>query len=109
MKKGLLIFGIIVLLIVMSIYGYVTFKKVSLKNDVEDYLLFTGVNEDDIVMLTPLIANIEGDKNFQVSVRFKDDENIYYYYKDTKEDKVILESSYPYQLESDEYEDPIEE
>ncbi|WP_077309165.1 DUF3139 domain-containing protein [Terribacillus halophilus] len=83
---------LILLLIPVSIWGYWTFQKNSAEDAVHAYLIDNGKQESDIVMLEPFIANLSGKKNYMVSVKFKDDDSTYFYYKNDS-GNVILEST----------------
>ncbi|WP_062514693.1 DUF3139 domain-containing protein [Halobacillus sp. KGW1] len=88
-KMGAIVFS--VLLIIGIGFGYVQYKKVSVEQRVMEYLTTEKhLKESDIVSSEPFIANLRGDKNWMVSVRLKDDERTYYYYR--SKGKVVLES-----------------
>jgi len=89
------------LIIVGCIFGYISFKKNNVENEVLDHLINKKmVNKEDIEEIEPFIANLSGDQNYQVYVKVKNDPKKYYYYKNSKKDKVILES---YELNGKEY------
>lgn len=89
--KGLLRFGIVILLVFVLIFGYISYKKYEVKSAVEDYLKTElGVVEEDITEITPFKSNLPGDKAWLVGVRLKNDPKLYYYYK--HEGKILMES-----------------
>lgn len=82
---------VILLLLIVSVFGYIQIKKWNAEKSVVDYLLnVENYSEDDIVSSEPFIANLSGDKNWMVSIEFKNDENTYFYYK--QDNEIILES-----------------
>lgn len=100
MKKFLRII-LVLAIVVAGIFGYVSYKKYSSKVAVENYLIHEKhIDKKDIEKLEPFIDNLQGDKKWMVYVKLKGDEKKYYYYKDTKKDKVVLES---YILNGDEH------
>lgn len=100
MKKFLIVLCSL-LIIVGCIFGYISYKKNYVKNEVLDHLINEKiVNKEDIEEIEPFIANLSGDQNYQVYVKVKNDPKKYYYYKNSKKDKVILES---YELNGKEY------
>lgn len=89
------------LIIIGCIFGYISLKKNYVKNEVLDYLINEKmVNKEEIEEIEPFIANLSGDQNYMVYVKLKNDEKKYYYYKNFKKDKVILES---YELNGEEH------
>lgn len=89
--RGFLRFGIVILLVFILTFGYISYKKYNVKSAVEDYLKTElGVVEEDITEITPFISNLSGDKTWMVGVRLKNDPKVYYYYK--HEGKVLMES-----------------
>lgn len=92
MKKKIMIFFVLLLLIVSGIWGFFAYKKNSVENAVHEYLIDSGKQESDIDSLEPFIANLSGNKNYMVAVKLKDDARTYYYYKND-DGKVILEST----------------
>ncbi|MFC7372571.1 hypothetical protein ACFQPF_12910 [Fictibacillus iocasae] len=96
-KLGIMI-GI-VLLLIGSVYGYITYKKNDVKEDVLHFLTSEKkISEENIVTAEPFIANLRGNKNWMVSVKLKDDSRTYYYYKNDK-DEIIMESYTEKQVE----------
>lgn len=92
MKKLIIIIAIL-LIGAGGIFGYISYKKYSAKEAVEHYLLNKrNINKENIESIDPFMANLEGDKNWLVYVKLKGDKKKYYYYKDSKKDKVVLES-----------------
>lgn len=82
---------IVVLLVIALVIGYVSYKKNSVKIAVENYLeTELGIEEQDIIESTPIVANLSGDKNWLVFIKLKNDPKGYYYYK--HKDEIILES-----------------
>lgn len=89
MKKiGLVLF---ILFIFIGIgFSYVQFKKSNVEDSVLKYLTTEkNILKSDIIS-EPFIANLSGDRNWMVSVKLKEDDKTYYYYKNKNE--VILES-----------------
>jgi len=92
-KKKYMIIILILLIGIGSVVGYINYKQYSVKKAVEDYLLNEqNIDKEDIEELDPFIANLKGDKNWLVYVKIKEDDKKYYYYRDSKTDKVLLES-----------------
>ncbi|GEK31064.1 hypothetical protein KZO01_13730 [Kurthia zopfii] len=93
MKKLGIFIGAVVI-IGLSVWGYVEFKKYSAKNAVQTYLIEEkNIEKSNIEELDPFIANLAGDKNWLVYVKLKNDSKKYYYYKDSDKDQVVLESA----------------
>lgn len=93
MKKFGIFLGIVIL-IGLSIFGYIETKKYLVKNDVHTYLLKEkNIKEADIEVLDPFVANLDGDKNWLVYVKIKNDPKKYYYYKNSDTDRILLESA----------------
>lgn len=93
MKKFGIFLGIVIL-IGLSIFGYIETKKYLVKNDVHTYLLKEkNIKEADIEVLDPFVANLDGDKNWLVYVKIKNDSKKYYYYKNSDTDRILLESA----------------
>ncbi|RAS87265.1 hypothetical protein [Priestia endophytica] len=91
--KKLLITILIIAIGVGGTFGYIKYKKHSTKIAVEKYLTEDkNIEKRNIEKIEPFIANLQGDKKWMVYVKLKGDEKSYYYYKDSKKDKVILES-----------------
>ncbi|SES37357.1 DUF3139 domain-containing protein [Psychrobacillus sp. OK032] len=82
---------LIFLIIVGIIFSYIQYKKSTVEESVINYLITEkNIPNDDIISSEPFIANLQGDKNWMVSVKLKDDEKTYFYYKNKGE--VVLES-----------------
>lgn len=82
---------LIFLIIVGIIFSYIHYKKSTVEKSVINYLITEkNIPNDDIISSEPFIANLQGDKNWMVSVKLKDDEKTYFYYKNKGE--VVLES-----------------
>lgn len=83
---------VLILLIFIGIgFGYIQYKKSNVEQRVIEYLTTEkNISKSDIISSEPFIANLQGDKNWMVSIRLKDDDKTYYYYKNKNE--VILES-----------------
>lgn len=91
--KGVLIVLCALIILVLSVFAYFNYRLSAVEKDVKNYLIEDKkVKEKDIVELESSFANLAGDKKYLVYVKLKNDEKKYYYYKDTKEDKVLLES-----------------
>ncbi|XQY89997.1 hypothetical protein ACNRWW_10575 [Metabacillus sp. HB246100] len=82
----------LILLIFIGIgFGYIQFKKSNAEQSVIEYLTTEKkISMSDIISSEPFIANLEGDKNWMVSIQLKDDDKTYYYYESNN--NVILES-----------------
>lgn len=99
--KKYLIFILVVLIGIGSVVGYITYKQYSVRKAVENYLIDEqNTDKGNIEELDSFIANLSGDKNWLVYVKIKGDDKKYYYYKDRKAEKVLLES---YTLNGTEY------
>lgn len=82
---------LILLTFIGSGFGYIQYKKSNVEQNVIDYLTTeNNISKSDIISSEPFIANLQGDKNWMVSIQLKDDDKTYYYYKNKNE--VILES-----------------
>ncbi|OLN23946.1 hypothetical protein BTO30_00515 [Domibacillus antri] len=84
-----------VLLILFTFIGigfsYIQYKKSNVEESVIKYLTTEkNISKRDIISSEPFIANLQGDKKWMVSIKLKDDEKTYYYYKNKNE--VVLES-----------------
>ncbi|MGG0473745.1 hypothetical protein ABEY96_16305 [Priestia aryabhattai] len=100
MKKIIIIILSLVIAI-GSVSVYINYKKYSSKVAVENYLMHEkNINKKTIEKLEPFIANLQGDKKWLVYVKLRGDDKKYYYYKDNKDNKVVLES---YILKGKEY------
>lgn len=93
---------IVLALVIGGILGYFAYKKNGVEKAVREYLIENGTAESEIESLEPFVANLSGDKNYMVAVNLKNDERTYYYYKDTDQNEVILES---YTLDGETYMD----
>ncbi|WP_273126889.1 hypothetical protein [Bacillus weihaiensis] len=90
MKKALAIVLIVLIFIGIG-FSYIQYKKSYVEQRVIEYLTTEkNISRSDIISSEPFIANLQGDKNWMVSIRLKDDDKTYYYYKNNN--KVILES-----------------
>ncbi|WP_026683367.1 DUF3139 domain-containing protein [Heyndrickxia coagulans] len=91
MNKKILIMIILIIIVVGSSFAFIYYKKSSTKNSVVEYLTTEkNIPKKNIIQSKPFIANLKGNKNYMVSVKLKNDNKTYYYYKDNG--KVILES-----------------
>lgn len=92
---------LVIALVSCGILGYVSYKKYEVKKAVESYLINEKqVKVENIEEMSPFISNLSGDRNWLVYVKIKGDEKKYYYYKNSHNGKVILES---YTLNGKEY------
>lgn len=83
--------ALILLLLIGIVFGYIQFKLLNVEKSVMEYLTNEkDISKNDIISSDSFIANLEGDKNWMVSIKLKDDDKTYYYYKSTGE--IILES-----------------
>ena len=90
MKKVITIFLVLIIFIAGG-FSYIQYKKSDVEESVIDYLTTKeNVVWDDIVSSEPFISNLKGDKNWMVSIKLKNDDNTYFYYK--TDNKIILES-----------------
>ena len=87
MKKiGIRLFILIILL--GSVFFYL---KHDLEQDVIDYLIEEkNVDKGDIIVSDSFISNLPGSKNYMVSIKLKNDNRTYRYYR--KDGQIILES-----------------
>lgn len=76
---------------IIIVIGYVQYKFISSENEVINYLTVNEGFSEDSIDTEPFIANLEGDKNWMVSVKIKGDSATYYYFLNDK-NKVVLES-----------------
>ncbi|MFG3612786.1 hypothetical protein [Rummeliibacillus stabekisii] len=91
--KYFLIFIISCVVIGGSIYGYMEYKKYVIKNDVESYLIETKkIDKKDITEITPFYTKETGDRFLLVYVTMKNDKKEYTYMRDSKTNKIKLES-----------------
>lgn len=101
-KKILVIFGITVLVIFGS-YLYIHIKLDLTKDAVEDYLVSKkGISRKDIKVSKPVYdwIKVKGDKKWFVCIEIYGDEGTYYYYRDHKKHKIVLDN---YSLHGVEY------
>lgn len=90
MKKISTVLFILIFLIGIG-FSYIQYKKVNVEQSVIKYLTTQkNISKSDIISSEPFIANLQGNKNWMVAVRLKDNDRTYFYYK--SKDKVILES-----------------
>ncbi len=82
----------LILLIFIGVgFGYIYNKKINVQQSVIEYLTTEkNISRSDIIYSEPFIANLEGDKNWMVSIQLMGDDKTYYYYK--SKNNVILES-----------------
>lgn len=91
-RKKLWITLLIILILVISSFAFVEFKKNGVENNVIEYLTTEkNIFQDEIVSSEPFIANLSGNKNFMVSIKFKNDAKTYYYYQN-EDNKIIMHS-----------------
>ncbi|MDM5292334.1 hypothetical protein QUF81_03730 [Peribacillus simplex] len=88
-------YTLLVLLILIGIgftgFGYIQYKKSNVEDSVIKYLTTEkNLSKKDITSSKPFIANLKGDKNWMVSIKLKNDNKTYFYYKSNN--KIILES-----------------
>jgi hypothetical protein len=87
-------FGKVLLIIVIIsgfVFSYIQYKKSNVEESVINYLTTEkNIPDDEIISSEPFIANLQGDKNWMVSVKLKNDEKTYFYYKN--KGKITLES-----------------
>jgi hypothetical protein len=84
--------ALLILFILIGIgFSYIQYKKLNVEHSVIKYLTTEkNILKNDIISSKPFIANLQGDKNWMVSIKLKDDDKTYYYYK--SKNKVVLES-----------------
>lgn len=88
-KLGIALFVIAILSV--TIFSYIHYKKSDVEKSVVNYLITEkNIPDDDIISSELFIANLQGSKNWMVSVKLKDDQKTYFYYKN--KDEIILES-----------------
>jgi hypothetical protein len=91
MKKGKLYIAAL-LGIVFGAIGIYQFKMYTVEQAVLEHLITEEkIPEDRILKTEGFIANLPGERNWMVSVKLKEEEKTYYFFKD-KNDQVILES-----------------
>lgn len=92
MKNKFLVVILIILVVAGGIFGYITYQKNNLESSVIEYLTTKeDITEENIVSTESFIANLPGNRNFLVSVKLKNDQNTYYYYKN-EDNQIVLES-----------------
>lgn len=81
-----------VLIIFIGIgFTYIQYKKSNVEDSVIEYLVTEkNISKDNIISSEPFIANLQGNKNWMVGIKLKNDDRTYYYYKNKNE--VVLES-----------------
>ncbi|WP_052675726.1 DUF3139 domain-containing protein [Paenibacillus sp. IHBB 10380] len=79
-KRLMYIFSILVILVVM-LFGFVEFKKHSLKVKVQDYLVTKGYKNEEIQSITTYFSKLPP---FSAKVIFSDEPEIIYYYMNDK-------------------------
>ncbi|MBK3497134.1 hypothetical protein JFL43_20320 [Viridibacillus sp. YIM B01967] len=86
------IFIIVLSIIAIGVFGVFKFKMNTVESAVLNYLITEeNIPEDMILNALGFIANLPNERNWMVSVKLKEDDKTYYYYKN-KNDEVILES-----------------
>lgn len=91
MKKTRIIIAVLLIFIGIPL-GYIQFKKNNVEQHIIEYLTTEeNILKSNIISSEPFIANLRGEKNWMVSIKLKDDNKTYYYYKN-KNNEVILES-----------------
>ncbi|WP_397536843.1 DUF3139 domain-containing protein [Rummeliibacillus pycnus] len=91
--KYFLIFIISCIVIAGAIFGYMEYKKYAIKKDVETYLTETKkIDKKDITEITPYYSKETGDRFLLVYVTLKNDKKEYTYMRDSKTNKIKLES-----------------
>lgn len=91
MKKAAT-FLLVLAIIVISIFVWYKFKINAVEGAVLNYLITEErIPKDNIVQAKGFIDNLPGDRMWMVSVKIKDEDKTYFYYKN-KYEKVILES-----------------
>ncbi|WP_342471739.1 hypothetical protein MHH70_13460 [Metasolibacillus sp. FSL H7-0170] len=84
-------FMIFLLILIGCIFLFVSLQKKTLEDDVVEYLITEEkIEQDDIISSEAFISNLQGSKNFMVSIKLKSDHKTYFYYK--KDGRIILES-----------------
>lgn len=105
-KKKWFIALLVVVLIAVSITGYIQAKHYTTRKEVKEYLLTEKkIPEENIIDFESFMGNLSGDDNWLVYVKIKGDKGKYYYAYDRKNDKVKLIS---YIYNQTEYNDPSE-
>lgn len=84
-----LLLGLCIVAAIIS--GYVQYKLLSTKSAVNEYLTVTQGVSEDTFKADSFIANLQGNKNWMISVEMEDDARTYYYYLND-DNKVVLES-----------------
>ena len=90
MKKFLVTVGILVTL-GGSVFGFILYQKNNLEDAVVDYLITEeNIAKSNIIASEAFIANLIGARNYMVSVKLKNDDKSYFYYRENG--KIQLES-----------------
>lgn len=90
MKKFLVTFGMLAAL-GGSVFGFIIYQKSNLENAVVDYLISEeNIAKSKIITSEAFIANLSGARNYMVSVKLKNDDKSYFYYRENG--KIHLES-----------------
>lgn len=77
-------------MLVISV-GYVQYKFISTEKAVIKYLTDNKQLSEESISTKPFIANLQGNKNWMISVRVEGDAKTYSYFLND-DDKVVLES-----------------
>ena len=83
---------LLVLFIFIAIgFSYIQYKKSDVEDKVIEYLTTEkNISKDDIISSEPFISNLKGNKNWMISIKLRNDDKTYYYYKNNH--KIVLES-----------------
>ena len=80
-RKEVLTILMIVVLLIVGLFGFLSFEKYALKKDVKELLVEQGYSEDDLVSLTAHSGKVP---RLSVRVIFADEPNTIYYYTKNK-------------------------
>ena len=80
-----------ILIVVGIIFGYVQYKFYTVEYTVIKYLTAEKQISKESITSKPFIANLSGEKNWEVSIKIKGDPKTYAYYVN-KQKKIVLES-----------------
>lgn len=88
-KMVKILLGIII--VIGMVFGYVQYKFYTVEHKVIKYLTVEKHIPKESITSEPFMANLSGEKNWEVSIKIKGDPKIYSYYVN-KQKKIVLES-----------------
>ena len=91
--KKFIIFLCVILIIAGSFFGYYTYSKNTLEDDVKSYLIKDeGIKEKNIEEIKAFYSKSIGDKKILVYVKLKNDNKRYAFYKEKSTGNIKLDS-----------------